>query len=798
MLAFGVFSVAGCEKKKTSADIAIWSAPNTQKILRSHEYTQRGEGIYKVSVFREETEAGQLIFTPSADVSSFTFEIRDLKSDTGAVLPKACFEVFHQKYIEVKQSTYTLNSELGWYPDALLPVEAAVRAGENRIAAGDNQGLWIEVTPPDGLPADIYRGTFTLTADGVVYDIPAEVTVYDFTLPEESHTKSFFNVDQYWTYGAMVAGELDSSIEMYDAYVQALMKYRLNVGLLPGGKDMDGYVTRLIEYYKNPRFTNFGLPLTYAYDADIEGTGIDTAELERVLTALADASVANDFNLLKAACVYNVQIDEAVIRGNEVMAEKWLWKMNAFLDDLADRTAARLSGKDAALVQEIADSIRYLPLLLVDEYSDKITAPCQYVPKINQYNTETSRAKYAHNEEKWWYTCNVPRNPYPTYHLDDVLISSRILSWMQYDYDVTGNLYWSTTIYGDHITQKPTGNFYEDAMRLYGADGTNGEGFLFYPGKPYGIYGPVASIRLASIRDGLEEFELLYALEALYGDAAEKYGYEMNFDAVADRLFDRLYYGTIVNTSTAVFAGVREDLAGLLIAAATENVFVADIRSDKDGFVAEVLVPDDVTAEIDLEQIGERKVRGARVITLKIPGTEDALTVRTPKHAVELRLGGRRTLYTAEDYNGFRPIDGQQITLTDAEELGYAGKLIYVENQPVSGYQRVVCNADILSSVDENVRYLYIDVYSESREDVAVQMYITGTKTAVQQSVGSGILHNGWNRLTVPLLSVTWNRLGAVSSLELSFGEERDRTAHNVYLGDMVAAAQLPTDAEVE
>ena len=77
-------------------------------------------------------------------------------------------------------------------------------------------------------------------------------------------------------------------------------------------------------------------------------------------------------------------------------------------------------------------------------------------------------------------------------------------------------------------------------------------------------------------------------------------------------------------------------------------------------------------------------------------------------------------------------------------------------------------------------------------------MYITGTKTAVQQSVGSGILHNGWNRLTVPLLSVTWNRLGAVSSLELSFGEERDRTAHNVYLGDMVAAAQLPTDAEVE
>ena len=43
----------------------------------------------------------------------------------------------------------------------------------------------------------------------------------------------------------------------------------------------------------------------------------------------------------------------------------------------------------------------------------------------------------------------------------------------------------------------------------------NGDGYLFYPGGPVGLDGPVTSIRLEAARDGVEDYAYLQALEAL-------------------------------------------------------------------------------------------------------------------------------------------------------------------------------------------------------------------------------------------------------------------------------------------
>src|SRR5262249_29055623 len=55
------------------------------------------------------------------------------------------------------------------------------------------------------------------------------------------------------------------------------------------------------------------------------------------------------------------------------------------------------------------------------------------------------------------------------------------------------------------------------------AFGGNGDGTLYYPGTTTRIGGttpiPVPSVRLALIRDGMEDFELLHALDAA-GDGA--------------------------------------------------------------------------------------------------------------------------------------------------------------------------------------------------------------------------------------------------------------------------------------
>jgi hypothetical protein len=51
----------------------------------------------------------------------------------------------------------------------------------------------------------------------------------------------------------------------------------------------------------------------------------------------------------------------------------------------------------------------------------------------------------------------------------------------------------------------------------------NGGGFLFYPGTPCGIDGPVASIRVKNLRDGMEDYEYFAILEKLADqEAVEK------------------------------------------------------------------------------------------------------------------------------------------------------------------------------------------------------------------------------------------------------------------------------------
>jgi len=50
----------------------------------------------------------------------------------------------------------------------------------------------------------------------------------------------------------------------------------------------------------------------------------------------------------------------------------------------------------------------------------------------------------------------------------------------------------------------------------------NGGGYLFYPGVPCGIDGPVASMRLKNLRDGMEDYEYFAILAARSGDEAVK------------------------------------------------------------------------------------------------------------------------------------------------------------------------------------------------------------------------------------------------------------------------------------
>lgn len=128
----------------------------------------------------------------------------------------------------------------------------------------------------------------------------------------------------------------------------------------------------------------------------------------------------------------------------------------------------------------------------------------------------------AAGEDIWWYHCNQPENPYPTDMIDDNLISMRLLTWMQYSLDISGVLSWCVNYYQKYWEIGPTErNVWEDPVTM---GRCNGDGFLLYPGKDYGVDGPIGSIRLSVIRASKQDYEYFYLLnERLKGCKDESF-----------------------------------------------------------------------------------------------------------------------------------------------------------------------------------------------------------------------------------------------------------------------------------
>ena len=94
-------------------------------------------------------------------------------------------------------------------------------------------------------------------------------------------------------------------------------------------------------------------------------------------------------------------------------------------------------------------------------------------------------------------------------------VDHRALFWQQAHYRVQGFLYWNATYWNP---KTGTADPWTDMATVKELSPTvYGDGSLLYPGGKVGVDGPVASIRLKLIREGLEDVEYLRLLEEREG-----------------------------------------------------------------------------------------------------------------------------------------------------------------------------------------------------------------------------------------------------------------------------------------
>jgi len=591
---------------KSLGSATIWQAYSTETILIDYEdYADRiitEENPLTFSHGRNGTDSSQVMIHAESNISSYRFKGGRLTNETGESLSPECFEVLVEKYtyVDGSKTCEKNNTKYGWvgggyYPDATVPLENIIEAGENIVTSGNQQGLWINCSIPKEQSPGTYEGDCIITIDGLDYKVPTKVKVYNVTLDDECHNKTcFLSWDDVLNMYLNNNGLPNSSVGLRLAYYNFVAERHISPD-------------HLIDY---DRYSESGLD-TYASFAEVFAKNImPNDKIANYRLPLGNNEYDTFYNYLDALVTKNIEewdngnhvcfFDKAIVYVNDEPSqpvkkpasdaeseEAWAnvktsqTNFHQAINDIKSRLT------DYPEIYESFVSMRnvlpynckyetingskytynyvktaYYPNYFNDDYID---TPC---PTFDNFNDSSVRKAYQDTfDQNWFYGCVVPTLPYPSYHLDVRLLNQRLIKWMQYDYNVEGEIYFATNIFGkwdESIKYWVNRDVWNDALVDGGA---YGDGCLVYPGDRYNIYGPISTTRFENIRNASEDLELLY----LFDNNVSKYNARtgMSYASARDFMstyFTNLYTNMIPNkdTTSVYFNSARDVLLSQL------------------------------------------------------------------------------------------------------------------------------------------------------------------------------------------------------------------------------------------
>ncbi|HIE50199.1 MAG TPA: DUF4091 domain-containing protein [Armatimonadetes bacterium] len=486
--------------------LTVWVTHGSERVF---QHTPPGkQRTARLQAARNEYEPFQIALRAGTEtITDVTAEASDLTGPNGAVIRRDHLTLFREHYVYLRRPSYRSEAPPGLYPEALIPFVNPLDGSEltpwdarrnPRGAKYDavpfavwrdwTQVLWVDVyVPSDAVPGE-YRGTITIRARNQPdLLVPIELTVWDFTLPTmptvRSHFGSFSRIAP--AHGVEPGSPEYRVIER--RYCQALADHRITPPiprhLYPAVKE-DGSIDpsatheELAQYMADLRVNAF--PLRWPPFKD--PLGADREKAKRYLASFYEYLQENGW--AEGAYLY-------------------------ILDEPNDAEAYEQVRRRAALVHEAHPQIRVLCTEQTKPsnpaWGDLNEAVDIWVPLWPLHDEETAAQRLAAGDELWSYTalCQGPQ-PSPWWQIDFPVLNYRLPLWLNFRYHMTGLLYW-TTVYWGHVRDPWLD---QPSFRL----AYNGEGMLFYPGGDAGFDGPVTSIRLKNIREGMEDYEYFHLL----------------------------------------------------------------------------------------------------------------------------------------------------------------------------------------------------------------------------------------------------------------------------------------------
>ncbi len=612
-------------KEGTEGEYAtVWSALSTEKYMQLYKEeaskaafdARMGKTEAKLDFvgMKGETQSAQLMITANKYIKGFDLDVSDLTDASGNKIAAENIKVYAEKYVEiyapfVNQSKHgeIYYSDAGFYPDALVPIEAYQMRREDRIEEGHNQGIWVDVEIPSTAVAGEYTGTFKLTLADTTMDIPVSLKTYNLTMPEEVHSKTMFNI-WYEQIGYGEGDNMDKNTNQ--VYYDYLLEKRLCSGNVNPNytKDLASFLEEIPNLAANSKVTSYIIPHSFiGFNKDIMRPRDENAYTQEQQLAEREKIKTGIVNILEKMLAKNIALRAEEGKENIDLFKKAYFyyedepargyrteRVKIFCQKLTEAKKAVLTDpKNAEIfaanpdlkislagVQEICPSnlteekgevgvtqdnegksnYTYYDNGTPDDLTDDLLlggdgltlwCPENYKWRTDSFAQEVKK-RQAQGEDFWWYTC-VANSPVMSYYVEAMPISMRMYSWMQYEYGIEGVLYWDVVHWGELADPYEDIQYYE-----YGG----GEGLLLYPGAKYGQKTPISSIRLEQLRAGQQDYEYLYMLDAyMLANSASVTATEL-VAKIGENFYDGAY--TLVTASEAKLEDYRISILDIL------------------------------------------------------------------------------------------------------------------------------------------------------------------------------------------------------------------------------------------
>ena len=830
LLFYGAFCLVSCAPDEVSTPPAegysLWGVENTAQILRDvdvQEYApvQKSAEIV-IDTAKNEYEGSQVVISAKGEVEEYTIELSDLTLVGGdAVYSKENISVSKMMYAHIT-NPWNDCGQVGWYPDGLLPYEKAVEYKENTVKAGENQSLYFTFFTPATQETGIYEGAYTITINGEKNTVPVRVNVRNVTVNETTHSKSIFRTDFF-----VHLGEYNSTQALRDAYTEFLIDYRvcpwkLVVDTSHKEEDAVYYAEKAYELCGQEKCSTISLPVQKTSEGIPDSAKIDwdgnaengaektVGQLTMYVKAMVDKSFETGCDLLSKCYVYG--IDEPIQNRafdklkefHKAFTTQRLESYNLLSGDKA-RYLEKYPEITEEFFEQVMQSIQGIRCVTttkyLEEYEPYVDVWC---PLFNDLEAGLTQGVYDNEDKLWGYGALSPTYPYTSYHVDNTLLSQRILGWLQSIYNVEGNLYWAAEYYARFVDGKGEflDEYYEDPYH-YGR--YPGEGFLLYPGKKYGIDGPLSTVRMEAIRDGYEEYELMYNIKEQYAKVSEEIGVEFSAEKALDSIASSIHAGMSVTATNATFATARKGLLDLSEFSRSGACFV-DYTDDGEGKVEyKLFTPDGVTVDVSgLTKGNALAVTGGTITTysadMNSDNTSSVATFTTKidgkNVSVNYNLPGQVTKFDAVAVyewldNG---VNAEETAVVDAQAVnGETGKLIKLsipQASEMSSARMEFSATDLTQAIHAKTDKVAFNFYYTGTETtLPVNVYVKFKKRTYEEAISSSeyMFTNGANSIVWSnLTSLNWERNGAIEYIAFEIGEKGAPKNTDLYIKSFV------------